>query len=97
MLLPTNAGDPSSMVTQALTIYKNIVSSNATQSPPIEQKTGDSKEWTVLHDGCVQGTPMDMTPDQKKHTPLVIINIDSLCVGIEGLAIDFLGEILSTV
>ena len=44
MLLPTNAGDPSSMVTQALTIYKNIVNTNATQSASVEEKRDGSKD-----------------------------------------------------
>ena len=44
MLLPTNAGDPSSMVSQALTIYKNIVNTNATQSPSVEEKIDGSKD-----------------------------------------------------
>ena len=58
MLLPTNAGDPSSMVAQALTIYKNIVHGNRTHNPSkedVNDKRGSSKDGHVQDSGRIPG------------------------------------------
>jgi hypothetical protein len=73
MLLPTNAGDPSSMVAQALTIYKNIVHGNRAHNPPKENgkdKRGATKDGHFSKNEHVQDAstipgdgPFSFAPD----------------------------------